>query len=581
MRLRWRRTPAPLRILILLAVLGLALALVIYTRREAINNTLAHWTGEDELYEQLKGTLALISLRLVKRPPTTDPLVPMRYSGMSPYGINTFLEQEVEPEKIDRSLRLIAEAGFHWIRQEFPWEDIEITGKGNYWDPKWNVSAWDKYDRIVDAVQAHGLELIVRLDQPPAWSRKMGAAPGWTMAPPDNLEDYGDFVYAVVGRYRGRVRYYQIWNEPNIYPQWGDQPTDPVRYVEMLKIAYRRAKEADPDAVVLCAGLAQTTEETPPQFGPRNMSDLLYLEQMYQAGARGNFDIMGAMVYGLWTGPYDLRTSRDRSNFSRVQLLREIMVRYGDSDKPIWATEVGWNAVPLDFPLYPNFGRVSEAQQATFAVEAYRRAAEEWPWMGVMNYWFFRRPSDSEVNQTWYYFRMMEPDFRSMPVYGALAQLAGQPPVVYTGYHQEDHWALRYIGPWQPTHDPQAVLGVYSRGSDGAALDFAFQGTDLALVLRDASSLQSLEITIDGKKVHPGRFWAADSSAAPTVAVASHLSYALHRVHIRVNGGPADLDGLIVWHSPSLWWIWLLAGLTCILLVYLLILVRRHRGVHE
>jgi hypothetical protein len=143
--------------------------------------------------------------------------------------------------------------------------------------------------------------------------------------------------------------------------------------------------------VILAAGLAQTTEE-----GGRNMSDLLYLERMYQAGAKDYFDVMGAMVYGLWTGPYDRRAAPRYANFSRAQLIREIMVRHGDADKPVWATEVGWNSVPQSFSAFPSYGRVTEERQAIYAVEAYRRAEKEWPWMGVMNYWFFRRPSDAE-----------------------------------------------------------------------------------------------------------------------------------------------------------------------------------------
>jgi hypothetical protein len=66
------------------------------------------------------------------------------YTDLPPFGVNTFLEQEAEPEKRDRSLRLIAEAGFHWIRQEFPWEDIEIHGKGDFEDRRHEPyrSAW-------------------------------------------------------------------------------------------------------------------------------------------------------------------------------------------------------------------------------------------------------------------------------------------------------------------------------------------------------------------------------------------------------------------------------------------------------
>ncbi|MHB0857526.1 MAG: cellulase family glycosylhydrolase [Anaerolineae bacterium] len=538
--------------LLLIASLGLSLP--------ALRYTMSRWTGEEAFTEQVKGTLALAWLRLTRTPPRTDPYVPVAHAGVSPYGVNTFFEQEAEPEKVERGMALIADAGFHWIRQEFPWEDIEIAGKGDYVDPTWGGSTWAKYDRIVDLAERHGLEVIARLDNPPAWSRAVGNADGWTLAPPDDYEDYGDFVYAVVSRYRGRIRYYQIWNEPNIFPEWGDQPADPEGYVRLLQIAYRRAKEADPDAVIICAGLAQTTEETPPEFGPRNVSDLVYLERMYAAGVQGYFDVMGAMVYGLWTGPYDLRTSRDRTNFSRVALLREIMVRHGDGDKAIWATEIGWNATPDGFVGPLPYGRVTEAQRAEYAVQAYQRAAEEWPWMGVMNYWFLRRPSDSEKNQSWYYFRMLEDDFTPLPVYDAVKALANQPPTVYPGYHQEDHWALQYEGDWRSMADPDAVLGACIEGREGAQLRFAFQGTSLELVLRDGADAERLQVTIDGQERALG---AATTLAGGETAVhvARNLRDARHKVVLEVvsaddargDAGAIGLDGLIVRRERAVW----------------------------
>ncbi|MBC7234886.1 MAG: cellulase family glycosylhydrolase [Chloroflexi bacterium] len=543
--------------LFILCILTIPAALA-YQNLDLLQHVMAHWTGESDLKEQIKGTLALAYLRLTRFPPQTAPFTPMRHTGLSPYGVNTFLEQEADPLKVEQSLQLIADAGFHWIRQEFPWEDIEISAKGDFWDHKWNVSAWEKYDRIVALAEAHGLEIIARLDNPPAWSRSVGNAEGWSMAPPDRYEDFGDFVYAVVSRYRGRIRYYQIWNEPNIYPEWGDQPADPAAYVELLRMAYRRAKEADPNAVIIAAGLAQTTEETPSEFGPRNMSDLLYLEKMYQAGVRGFFDIMGCQLYGLWTGPYDRRVSRDRTNFSRVELLREIMVRYGDADKPIWATEVGWNAIPQDSPAPPIYGRVSEETQAVYAIEAYRRAAREWPWMGVMNYWFFRRPSDAERDQAWYYFRLLEPDFTPLPVYDALAWLANEPPTMHIGYHQEDHWALNYVGDWRRIEDERAVLGAYALGHEGDRLTFYMEGTDLALVLRDAQHIKALRTRIDGRMVSPRLSWSAPSGVSieqgSFVAIlARGLADARHRVELEVVSGAIALDGILVWRTQPAW----------------------------
>ncbi|MFP3895467.1 MAG: hypothetical protein ACLFV5_01330 [Anaerolineales bacterium] len=543
-------------LLIALVVPGLAIS----QHTQVIRRTLSHWTGEEDLGEQIKGTVILAYLKLTRKVPKTDPFTPMPHTGVSPYGINTFLEQEVERAKVDRSLRAISDAGFCWIRQQFPWEDIEIAGKDDFWDHRWDKSAWEKYDYIVDAADAHDLEIIARLDNPPAWSRSMGDAPGWELAPPDDYADFGDFVYAVVSRYRGRVRYYQIWNEPNIHPEWGEQDVDPEAYTELLRVAYLRAKEADPNCVILAAGLAQTTER-----GGRNMSDLLYLERMYRAGAKDYFDIMGAMVYGLWTGPYDRRAAPRYTNFSRAQLIREIMVRHGDVSKPIWATEVGWNSVPESFPDLPSYGRVTEERQAIYALEAYRRAEREWPWMGVMNYWFFRRPSDAERDQAWYYFRMMEPDFTPLPVYDAMYQLASRPPVLNVGYHQENHWALDYGSEgeegWQRVANKKSVLGAYALGGEDAALDFYFEGTDLSLAVRHAGSpseiLGGVEILIDGEekeKIYgiPSELLAsirdhdADGEKTLVIPIARGLADERHHVHLRVKEGTLALDGLIV-----------------------------------
>ena len=83
---------------------------------------------------------------------------------------------------------------------------------------------------------------------------------------------------------------------------------------------------------------------------------------------------------------------------------------------------MGWNVVPEN--MEARFGRVTEAQQAKYTIEAYERIKSEWLWIGVANYWFLKRPSDSEKDQSWYYFRLLEPDFTPLPVYDALVTYA-------------------------------------------------------------------------------------------------------------------------------------------------------------
>ncbi len=302
-------------------------------------------TGEESLAGQVRGGLEWLGNITRPRPETAD-LVPVANAGVNPFGVNIFLEQEVEPEKREQAVQMIADAGFHWIRQEFPWEDIEIHGKGDFEDRRHEPyrSAWDKYDQIVDLAEQYGLEIIARLSNPPAWSRAEGDAAG-AFAPPDNLDDYGDFVEAVVRRYQGRIRYYQIWNEPNIYPEWGERPVSPEEYTELLKVGYTRVKAACPECVVISGALAQTIP-----LGPRDLNDFIFLQRMYDAGAGDYFDVLAMQGYGLWSGPTDRRMRPRVLNFSRPLYLREIMVHNGDADKPIWITEMNWNAPPPDLP---------------------------------------------------------------------------------------------------------------------------------------------------------------------------------------------------------------------------------------
>ena len=236
------------------------------------------------------------------------------------------------------------------------------------------------------------------------------------------------------------------------------------------------------------------------------------------------------------------------------------MVRHGDASKPIWAAEVGWNVVPEDFAGAPAYGRVTLEQQARYAAEAYQRAAREWPWMGVMNYWFFRRPSDAERDQAWYYFRMVEPDFTTMPVYDALAELAQQPPVMYTGFHQEDHRALRYGEGWERVDDAAAVLGAYARGPAGASLVVPFDGNRLALVLRGAERQGRIEVEVDGRPVHAEQVWEEPHTGATAVTVAWPRGAGPHRATVRVAEGTLDLDGVIVWRQRTPWVSWALAA---------------------
>ncbi|MGQ9586323.1 MAG: cellulase family glycosylhydrolase [Anaerolineae bacterium] len=525
---------ALLALLVVLAGLGI-------TRRQALSTWLFEHTGEERAFSQVKGAWDLFTDLLRPRVRTED-LVPVAHAGVNPFGVNVFLEQEVDPDKRERVVRMAAEAGFHWLRQEFPWEDIEIHGKGDFEDRRHEPhrSAWDKYDQIVALAEKYGMELIVRLSNPPPWSRAQGDAAG-TYAPPDDYGDFGDFVAAVVGRYRGRIRYYQIWNEPNIYPEWGEQPVNPREYTELLKVGYARAKAADPDVVIISGALASTIE-----VDYRNLNDFVFLQQMYDAGAGPYFDVLAMQGYGLWSGPTDRRMQPRVVNFSRPLYIRDLMVRNGDARKPIWISEMNWCAVPDEVPD-KRFGQVSEAVQARYVTLAYQRAQEEWPWVGVVNFWYFKRPDDrwKAEGKPEYYFRMVEPDFTPLPVYDAVQAYTAQPPVVYRGWHQEDHWAVRYEGNWVDRDELLAVFGRVRQAEEvGSRLSFTFHGREVVLQVLRGPSEGQVRLTVDGEPQDLNL-----RSPAPDLtglSVAQDLPPGDHAVELTVLAPPVAVDGFLV-----------------------------------
>ncbi|MDQ4075610.1 MAG: cellulase family glycosylhydrolase [Chloroflexota bacterium] len=518
-------------------------------------------TGEEDIRAQIRGLGHLVSGYL--RPyPVTEPLRPVRYTGLYPFGINTFLQTETEPDKVERSLDMIAAAGFRWIRQEFTWEDLEIHRDDWFVDLRNNEirNAWRKYDQIVDLAEARDIEIIARLSNPPTWSRAAGDELG-AKAPPDYLERYGDYVEAVVSRYRGRIKYYQVWNEPNCCEEWGRRPVSPEQYVELLKVAYTRAKAADPDAVILTAPLAQTIEL---DYYPGGFNDFLFLQRMYDAGAKGYFDVLAVNDYGLWSGPTDRRMRPRVINYSRPEYIRDIMIHNGDGDKAIWASEMGWNATPPDSGIPPDFGITSEEHRGRYLVEALERQHHEWPWMGVTTAWFFKQASEEEAAQAQYYFKLVNPDFTPTPAWEVLTDyIRSVRPTLYRGYHQEDHWVLRdgvsRENEWELHQHDSAVLDQFALGREGDRLRFAVEGEGLVLVvhpdrtgtLRVRVGEQRYRFRFDGDRPFDER---GEQIGARTVDSGKNVLHlplgelpnSRTEVELVVEAGRVVLDGVIV-----------------------------------
>ena len=114
----------------LLGVVGLLLLLGwAWTARVAFGPWAFALTGEEQFLQQGLG-LWQLATDAIRPPLALAPDVPIRHNSVNPFGINTFLQQEVEPTKRAEQVRLISEAGFHWLRQEFPVQSTKTKGFG-------------------------------------------------------------------------------------------------------------------------------------------------------------------------------------------------------------------------------------------------------------------------------------------------------------------------------------------------------------------------------------------------------------------------------------------------------------------
>jgi len=333
------------------------------------------------------------------------------------YGMNVFLWGHARTT--DRDLNKLKEAGFGWHKTLFQWKHIEAQ-RGQF--------DWAEADRIVKTSNAAGVKVIARLDFQPDWARPDKVFNG----PPANYQDFGNFVYAFAQRYssssvHGRVHAVQIWNEQNLNREWGNAPIDEAQaadYVRLLKTGYEAAKGADPAMIVITGGLAQT--------GTNNNDarpDDVYLQWMYDAGAKAYFDVLGSHGHGYKApptiSPAEAASSSDWGGhrffvFRRVEDMREIMVRNNDADKQIWLLEFGWTSDTVH-EAYA-WHRVTEDQKGEYLVGAYQWAAKNWsPWIGVMTLWTMPDPGWTQDREE-YWWAIANPDGTNRPAFDRLVK---------------------------------------------------------------------------------------------------------------------------------------------------------------
>jgi len=219
------------------------------------------------------------------------------------------------------------DGGVPWPTAKFG--TLRLWDSGTSWtslEPLKGVWNWQPLDTWVAAAEQHGVQdILLTLGQTPPWASSnpddvnyVGAG---APAPPINNQDWSDYITAVAQRYKGHIRYYEIWNEPN----------DPTYYTgtvaelaTLTALAYGILKQVDPGNTVL----------SPAAYEPG------YLDQLLDAGIASNVDMIAFHFYE--TPP--------ESTAAAIADVRLVMAAHSVSAIPLWDTEAasGDDTVPED-----------------------------------------------------------------------------------------------------------------------------------------------------------------------------------------------------------------------------------------
>lgn len=225
-------------------------------------------------------------------------------------------------------LQINEDIGIRYIRTGFGWSSIEKE-RGTF--------DFEAYDRKVDRAARYRQELIGVLLYGNPWATQKTTNDN--KFPPDDPADFGRYVYETVRHFRGSVRLWEVWNEPNVgWRFWKPKP-DPGAYGDLLKAAYVSAKDADPGCVVAFGGLA------PIDFYLKTAAE--FTEDIYEIhpDLSDYYDVMAIHTYTFMQTLSPEDTSANPNQGSLVQMIREardLMEKHGASDRPIWITEMGW-----------------------------------------------------------------------------------------------------------------------------------------------------------------------------------------------------------------------------------------------
>ncbi|MEN0073445.1 MAG: hypothetical protein AAGC69_03630 [Paracraurococcus sp.] len=291
------------------------------------------------------------------------------------------------PSDMQQQIADYARLGATWLRTDFWWDHIQPYRRPIY--------DFDKFEAIVTAAKRHGLEVLAELHGMPSFVADSGG-----MGFEGNRSAYIDYALATARRFRGRIRYWEIWNEPNLQDVWGSPP-DAALYTRVMRDTYTALKREFPDCFIVSGGLSPAPETARDHTGAID-----FVKGMYANGGKGHFDALGFHPYSWPLTPRDAVPWNGWDIMERN--IRQIMVEQGDGEKKIWLTEFG---APTD----GGKNAVSPETQAEILRQAIDRVGRE-PWAGPI-FWYSYRDKGGSRTDTENWFGLVGPRGERKPAY--------------------------------------------------------------------------------------------------------------------------------------------------------------------
>jgi hypothetical protein len=337
---------------------------------------------------------------------------------LSPFGVGSCYINNRSAADNSRWIPQIEAIGLHSCRTPHTdWTSLE---------PKPGEWTWETLDQQMDYLAQHGMNFGGTLIGNPRWNTK--DKPG--SLPVNNIESWSGYVSAVVRHAKGRIKRWEVWNEP---PNFTGKDQTPADYAKILASAYDAAKAADPSCLV---GLAAKS------------AHINYLEHVIRAGGKDHFDFITLHPYEVLNGVAD--DAGTESVFLHiVPTLRKMLAKQDPAraNVPVIFTELGCDV------------KKGADVQANALVKAYTMGIAE----GVECIdWFEGRDGDSGP------MGLLDAAGKPRPCYEAMKHLIehlGQNPK-YLGWVllNDRHYAFAFQGArttalitWAHTHEANEV----------------------------------------------------------------------------------------------------------------------------